>query len=296
LKGTIMSASSPSGPSPIIEFSPSGIIRRRLANWQGLRAETVELTNKEPFEYRFRAGDHLLIASERAQRDDGETFVEGLPKSRLRDFTRKLTLVPAGHEFHGWQRPRVLMHVTYFYIDPHGPLSDPEQPLGEIELAPRLFFFDSDLWETAAKLKEQIGNATGLGYAQALSVVLAHELVRQPAPAENYNRGGLASWQQKRVAEYIDEHLAEDIPLATLASIARLSLFHFARAFKQSFGVPPHRYHATRRIARAKSLLAEPAQSVTEIAFGLGFHELSSFTATFRKLAGTTPSQYRRSL
>lgn len=124
------------------------------------------------------------------------------------------------------------------------------------------------------------------GYAQALSIVLAHELVRRPALADAYNRGGLASWQQRRIAEFIDKHLAEDIPLAELAGIARLSLFHFARAFKQSFGMPPHRYHVARRIARAKSLLGETTRSVTEIAFGLGFHELSSFTAAFRKLAG----------
>jgi AraC family transcriptional regulator len=291
-----MSAFSPSVSSPIIEFSPSDLVRRQLATWQGLRAETVQATRKEPFEYGFRGPCHLLIASEQAERDDGETFLEGLPKSGLRNFSGKLTLVPAGHEFHGWQRPRVLTHVTYFYIDPNALLFDPELRLAEIELAPRLFFFDSNLWETATKLKAQIGDASGLGYAQALSIVLAHELVRRPTPAPNYRRGGLASWQQKRVAEFIDEHLAEDIPLAALAGIARLSLFHFARSFKQSFGMPPHRYHLARRIARAKSLLSEHARSVTEIAFEIGFRESSSFTAAFRKLTGASPSQYRRTL
>ena len=294
-----MSALSPIASSPTIEFSPSGLVRRQLASWRGLRAETVQVTSKEPFEYRFRASCHLLIASERAERDDGETFVEGLPKSRLRNFSGKLTLVPAGREFHGWQRPRVLHQVTYFYLDPHGPQFDPELHLGELDVAPRLFFLDSDLWETTAKLKGEIVKADGLGYAEALSTVLAHELVRanaRPMAAESYSRGGLASWQQKRVADFIDEHLAENIPLTVLAKIARLSAFHFARAFKQSFGMPPHRYHLARRIARAKSLLSEPEQSVTEIAFRLGFHESSSFSAVFRKMTGATPSQYRRSL
>jgi AraC family transcriptional regulator len=291
-----MSSFSLSASSAVIEFSPSDLVRRQLASWRGLRAETVHVTRKEPFEYGFRAPYHLLIASEQAERVDGETFVEGLPKSGLRNLSRKLTLVPAGHEFHGWQRPRVLTEVTYFYIDPNGPLFAPELPLAEIELAPRLFFFDTNLWETATKLKAQIESAGDVGYAEALSKVLAYELVRQPVPTETYSRGGLASWQQKRVAEFIDEHLAQDIPLAALAEIARLSLFHFARAFKQSFGMPPHRYHLARRIARAKSLLGEPARSVTEIAFGLGFRESSSFTAAFRKLTGVSPSQYRRNL
>jgi len=53
-------------------------------------------------------------------------------------------------------------------------------------------------------------------------------------------------WQQKRVAEYIEEHLAEEISLAALAELVDLSLYHFARVFKQSFGVPPHHYHMVR--------------------------------------------------
>ena len=51
-------------------------------------------------------------------------------------------------------------------------------------------------------------------------------------------RGGLAAWQQRVVTDYVEEHLAEQIPLATLAGLARLSPYHFSRAFKQSFGVP----------------------------------------------------------
>jgi hypothetical protein len=188
-----MSAAGPSLSPPIVEFSPSRLVTRRIASWPGLRAETVQVTNKEPFEYGFRADCHLLIASERAHRDDGETFVETLPKSKLREFSRKLTFVPAGHEFHGCQRPRVLTNVTYFYIDPRGPLSDPEL-LSKVELAPRLFFFDSALWETAVKLKAQIGN-TDDGRGRA----------------ETYSRGGLASWQQKRVADFLDEHLTERV-------------------------------------------------------------------------------------
>ena len=95
---------------------------------------------------------------------------------------------------------------------------------------------------------------------------------------------------------YIEEHLAEPISLATLAQLARLSPYHFSRVFKQSFGRPPHRYHTSRRIERAKALLAKPAQSVTEIGFTMGFSEASSFTAAFRRETGLTPSSYRRSL
>jgi len=101
-------------------------------------------------------------------------------------------------------------------------------------------------------------------------------------------------WQQKRVAEYIEEHLAEEISLAALAELVDLSLYHFARVFKQSFGAPPHRYHMARRMDRARSLLQRPALSVTQIGIEIGFRETSSFTTAFRKFTGLTPTEYRR--
>jgi len=60
----------------------------------------------------------------------------------------------------------------------------------------------------------------------------------------------------------------------------------YALAFKQSFGVRPNRYHMKRRIERPKTLLADPARSVTEIAVALGFRETSSFSAAFRQVTG----------
>jgi AraC family transcriptional regulator len=81
-----------------------------------------------------------------------------------------------------------------------------------------------------------------------------------------------------------------------LASLVQLSPFHFSRAFRQSFGMPPHRYHISRRIERAKCMLTDVSTSVTEIGLRLGFSESSAFTATFRKFMGRTPSDFRRSL
>jgi AraC family transcriptional regulator len=91
----------------IVDYSPSEIVSRRSAAWPGLLVETVQVMQHQPFEYGFRAPCHLLIAAELGERLDGESFVEGLPRSSLRDFTRKLTFVPAGHVFRGSQRPRV---------------------------------------------------------------------------------------------------------------------------------------------------------------------------------------------
>ena len=68
-----------SAPS-IVEISPPDIARRRLANWGAIQADTVKVTRRETFEYGFQAQRHLLIAYERAERHEGETLIEGLPK------------------------------------------------------------------------------------------------------------------------------------------------------------------------------------------------------------------------
>jgi AraC family transcriptional regulator len=228
-------------------------------------------------------------------------MVDGLPPSRLRDLGGKLTFVPAGTEFRERQAPERPARAICLYLAPDAPFLNPKAGFGEAMLAPRLFFDNRVLWGTALKLKALIeaGDDASRAYAEALGAVLAHELLRMNGDAsvtQHVVEGGLAPWQERTVARYIEEHLGAPIALATLAGLAHLSPFHFARAFKHSFEMPPHRYHNHRRIERAKVLLADPTRSVTTIALELGFSDTSSFTALFRKTAGRTPSAYRRTL
>jgi AraC family transcriptional regulator len=260
----------------IVEISPPDIADRRLANWGVIQADTVKVTRRGAIEY------------------------GGLPKSTLREFNCKLSFVPAGHRFYGWETPRVLTRVTYFYIDFKNCLFDPGSGITCPTISPRLFFFDQALWDTALKLKAEVGNSdpSSLPYVEALSLVLMHELARlERTTHETIGplRGGLPVRQQKRVVEFIEDHLAEEITLTTLAKLVDLSLHHFAHAFKQSFGVPPHRYHMTRRLNRARDLLQRSALSVTQIGIQIGFRETSSFTRSYRKFNGVTPSEFRRS-
>src|SRR5215831_19838070 len=280
-------------------FPSDAVTRRRLA-WDGMAIEVAHTIGHDKVEFRFRAPVHLLVAYEEGTREDGETLIEGLPRSTLRDVKCKLAFVPAGHEYHEWQEPRTRSRIVYFYFDPAKVPIDAGAGAADRPLAPRLFFEDKALWDTAVKLGRLIESGSeDRHYCEALGVVLAHELVRRNDGAQRIEppaRGGLAGWQQRIAAAYIEEHLAEHISLDTLARSVRLSAYHFCRAFKRSFGVPPHRYHNTRRIEHAKMLLAEPTCSVTGIALKIGFSETSSFTAAFRKATGTTPTAYRRSL
>jgi AraC-like DNA-binding protein len=277
-----------------VAFTPSQIAKRSVATWEGVLAEAVRITEFQRFQYDFQGARHLLIACEQAVRDEGESQVADL-RSNMRDFTGKLTFIPANSRFSGWQEPRALMRTTFFYIDPRRP------PFDAVEFEPRLFFFDADIWETARKLSAQIQHRDPGGdlYAEALIAVLCHELVRlnggrrvDEPPAS----GGLAGWQKKRVEEYVAEHLADRVSLSEMAELLRLSPYHFAHAFKRSFGVPPHHYHMMRRVEEAKTLLAKPDVSVTQVGMRLGFAQTSAFTSGFHKLTGMTPTQYRRVL
>jgi AraC family transcriptional regulator len=107
-------------------------------------------------------------------------------------------------------------------------------------------------------------------------------------------RGGLSARKQGLVAEYIEQHLAEEISILALANLAKLSTHHFARAFRHSFGLPPHRYHMIRRMNRARDLLLRSTLPVTQIGVQIGFRETSSFTRAYRRYSGITPSEFRR--
>jgi AraC family transcriptional regulator len=218
----------------------------------------------------------------------------------LRTLKGKLTFVPAGFEYRDWQRPRIPTRVTCLYFDPAKMPVHADACPTAATLAPRLFFENDVLWDTAVRLGAAIGHGReGERYCEALGVILAYELQRIQGHGSRRRplaRGGLAVWQQRVVARYIEEHVVETISLSALAKLVRLSSYYFCRAFKQSFGIPPHRYHTNRRIERAKELLADPTQSVTEIALALGFSETSSFSAAFRHTTGITPTEYRRTL
>ncbi|MGY2049516.1 helix-turn-helix transcriptional regulator [Methylobacterium sp. JK268] len=125
--------------------------------------------------------------------------------------------------------------------------------------------------------------------------LLLHALLRRHArlAAGRPVRGGLAPAIQRRIAERIEARLGEALTLEALAAEAGLSTFHFAKMFKASFGLAPHRYVVARRIARAQTLLAEGRAGLAEIAMACGYASQSHFTRSFRQATGTTPGRWR---
>ncbi|GJD48447.1 HTH-type transcriptional activator RhaR [Methylobacterium crusticola] len=125
--------------------------------------------------------------------------------------------------------------------------------------------------------------------------LLLHAILRRHAGLGQARavRGGLAPAVRRRIAALIEARLAEALTLEMLADEAGLSTFHFAKMFKASFGLAPHRYVTERRIARAKDLLLERRASLAAIALSCGFASQSHFTRRFAQATGLTPAAWR---
>ena len=98
-----------------------------------------------------------------------------------------------------------------------------------------------------------------------------------------------------RAKDLADGRYFEPLTVADLAGAAGLSQAHFSREFRRAFGESPHQYLLTRRLERAAALLRNTDRDVTEICFAVGLASLGSFTTSFRRVYGLTPSAYRAS-
>jgi len=96
-----------------------------------------------------------------------------------------------------------------------------------------------------------------------------------------------------RAKDRMDSASHEDWSVNRLARVSGVSEAHFARCFKDAFGVPPHRYLLTRRIERAKALLRDTDLPITDIAFQTGWNSLGTFGRIFRDITGESPSELR---
>ena len=107
-------------------------------------------------------------------------------------------------------------------------------------------------------------------------------------------RGGLAAWQGHRVREYIDAHLTDPLLLEVLARVIKLSVSHFARAFRQTVGRSPHVFVTLRRLEHAQGLMLATDRCLGDIALASGFADQAHFGRVFRRFCGESPGMWRR--
>jgi len=129
--------------------------------------------------------------------------------------------------------------------------------------------------------------------AMALATYVAHRYGSMDRP-RHLSRGGLAAWQQRRAKELLNASLSGSVALGDLASACNLSVRHFTRAFRQSTGMPPHRWLLQRRIERAQGLLRSSKWPLSDIALDCGFANQSHFGREFLRTVGVSPGAWRR--
>ena len=130
-----------------------------------------------------------------------------------------------------------------------------------------------------------------------LELILAAHVAQRFGGAKQHRpvpRGGLSAWQRKRSLELLRENIDGHIRLADLARACELSVSHFARSFKASFGVSCHRWLLERRTELAQELLALTDTPLVDIATSSGFGDQAAFTRTFHRIVGVTPGRFRR--
>jgi AraC-like DNA-binding protein len=96
-----------------------------------------------------------------------------------------------------------------------------------------------------------------------------------------------------RARDEMDRRYAEPLDVPSLAAVAHLSASQFGRVFKQVYGETPHRYLQRRRVERAMTLLRQTDRPVTDVAWDVGFASLGTFSATFRRVVGLSPTEFR---
>lgn len=223
---------------------------------------------------------------------------------RLLSTTRSgsITIIPQGHDG-DWDIAGPI-GVSHVFLSDERLRASAAQVGGDsdVELLARVGFDDP----VAARVMEMLGREADVAdpssrlFVEQATDLLVTQLLRGHSsrgalrPAEA--RRGLATWQVRKVTAYMRERLGAPISLDDLAGVAGLSRFHFCTAFRQATGSTPHEWLVRLRIERARQLLADPALPVTDIALSVGYETPSSFAAAFRKLTGTTPTAYRRSL
>jgi AraC family transcriptional regulator len=271
-----------------IETPPN--TNRRMA-WRGFSAETITID--------WWAGAPHYLALHDIQLADGEIALGDLPKSDRTDLRDLMTFVPGGYDVSGWSKPRARRNLfTALYYDPAILPEELDARTTGIE-RPILYFDDPALRATLSKLQGLLADPDPIDavYGETLGLTAAIELARlqfNGPGARAPDSGRLGTAQAKLVLEFIRENLHRDISLSDLAGLAGLSRFHFTRAFKRTTGLSPYQFILSARVERAKSSLAYSDKSMFEISQSLGFGNQGHFAAAFRKIVGTTPSQFRR--
>lgn len=167
-----------------------------------------------------------------------------------------------------------------------------------IELTPQYGLRDPLIQQlTLTLLSELQSDSNNSLYTESLHHTLCLHLLRRYSTSKvntGDNSNGLPAYLNRRLDEYIQANLAENLSLADMAKVTSLSISYLTRLFKQSKGISLYQYVIQCRIARAKQLLKHEQLTIAEIATQVGFSDQSHLTYHFKRQVGVTPKAFRR--
>jgi AraC family transcriptional regulator len=184
-----------------------------------------------------------------------------------------------------------LLHRTAQEISDRDPLRSSLIERSRIQ-DPLLAQLGFALWEDLEQ-QSPSGRLYGETVARMLAVHLWRHHSSADVPALRERRHRLSERQVRRVADYVEACVGEDLSLGTLAQQAGLSPYHFARLFRHTTGQSPHQFVLCRRVETARRLLRETDLPLVLVAAKSGFADQSHFTRVFKRVIGITPGAYR---
>ncbi len=233
------------------------------------RRSSISFVRKGSFGYRTRGRDYELVAGSVLVGRAGDDYV-------------------CSHD-HVCGDECLSLQLTPELVETIGGDHDAIWSVGALPPMPELMVL-AELADAAAAQRSEIA-ADEAGLMMAARFVQVAGGVGDKRPAINPAR------DRRRAVEaalWLEQHAHQAIDLDAVSQQAGLSPFHFLRLFARVLGVTPHQYLVRCRLRHAARLLADPARSVTDVAFDVGFADLSNFVRTFRRAAGVSPRAFRK--
>ncbi len=263
--------------------------------WRTARVDLVRRTGLDKEETALVSDHHLLLLNLRGNSERGDYFLDNRRAGFVARKPGAILFIPAGCSWHGWEIGASTAAYLSIMVHPAQLTSLTTPPITLPTLSPDLGFEDQVIMNAARGIGAEICERNSLSgmLVEAYVATIFVQMMRRQERFQNFFKGGLAAADLSRVVQKIEEGLAENVTLSQLAAVAGLSVPHFCRAFKRSFGCPPYEFIIRRRIERAKEHLRHSEMTITDIALACGFSTSSHFANSFRRQVGTTPQMYR---
>jgi AraC family transcriptional regulator len=168
------------------------------------------------------------------------------------------------------------------------------------DVVPRFAFTDPLLEQLAVAIMTALREGTSEDrlYVETMAHMIGVHLARRHSTRVRSERivatDGLSRPALRRLVDYIEAHLGDDLSLDAMATEVGLSLFYLSRVFKDALGQSPHQYVLGRRVERAKELLRDTAEPIADVALSVGFSSQSHLSNWFRRVVGVSPGAYRK--